>query len=198
MKKWLLAVGLVGTLALPLLADNSATWQFDANHSDAHFSVKHMGITIVPGDFPKITGTAQVDDQDLSKSSVNATIDVASLTTRVDRRDSDLRSPNWFDVAKFPTMTFQSTKIEKTGDGTARMTGNLTIHGVTKEVTFDVAGLTAPIKTPQGMHRGVSASTKIDRREFGVGMDSPVVANDVTIDLYLDLVIPAPKPAAAQ
>ena len=195
MKSWLLAVGLAGIFALPVVAADSGTWQFDANHSDAHFSVKHMGITIVPGDFPKLSGTAQIDDQDISKSTVTATIDVATLTTRVERRDNDLRSPNWFDVAKYPTMTFQSTKIVKTGDGTAKMTGNLTIHGVTKEVTFDVTGLTSPITTPQGMHRGVSASTKIDRREFGVGTDSPIVGNDVNIDLYMDLVIPTPKPA---
>jgi len=190
-----LVAALVGTLALPALAADGSTWQFDASHSDAHFSVKHMGITIVPGDFSKITGTAQIVDQDLSQSTVNATIDMSSLSTRVERRDSDLKSPNWFDVAKFPTMTFQSTKIVKTGDGTAKMSGNLTIHGVTKEVTFDVSGMTSPITTPQGMHRGLMATTKIDRRDFGVGAETPVVANDVNVELYIDLVIPTPKPA---
>lgn len=194
MKNRLLTLILAGTFAFPALAD-SATWQFDPNHSDAHFSVKHMGISIVPGDFPKLSGTAQIDDEDISKSSVNATIDVASLTTRVERRDNDLKSPNWFDVAKYPTMTFQSTKIVKTGAGAVTMTGNLTIHGVTKEVTFDVMDLTVPISTPQGMHRGVSASTKIDRRDFGLAADGPVVGNDISIDLYIDLVIPKPKPA---
>jgi polyisoprenoid-binding protein YceI len=196
MKKGLLVAMLAGTLVMPALAADSKTWQFDPDHSDVHFSARHMGMTIVPGDFPKLSGSVQIDEQDLSKSVVDATIDVGSLTTRVAKRDDDLRGANWFDAAKYPTMTFQSTKIVKTGDGAAMMTGNLTIHGVTKEVTFEVTGLTSPVNTPRGTHRGVTASTKINRRDFGVGAETPVVANEINIDIYLDLVIPAlPKSA---
>lgn len=174
-------------------AQATTTWQLDPAHSNAQFTVRHLGISNVQGEFTKITGTVVIDESDISKSSVNATIDVNSVDTRVDARNADLRSDHFFDVAKYPTMTFQSTKIVKTGDDTAKMTGNLTLHGVTKEVTFDVTGPTKPIQV-MGTRRGASATTKINRQDFGLkyytntlpGGDE-MIGDTVTITLDVEM-----------
>jgi len=168
MKKSLLAFAVALILTASIAQAQSTTWQLDPAHSNAQFSVRHLGISNVQGEFTKLTGAVQFDDQDISKSTVTASIDVNSLDTRVQPRDNDLKSDHFFDVAKFPTITFQSTKIWSTGDGAAKMTGNLTIHGVTKEVTFDVAGPTKPIQAMGGTRRGASATTKINRQDFGI------------------------------
>src|SRR5271154_1601932 len=131
MKKWVTVAGLAAALSVSAMAADNNTWQIDPNHSTAQFVVRHLGISNVQGDFTKVSGTVVVDDTDISKSSVNATIDMASVDTRVTMRDNDLKSDKFFDVTKFPTMTFQSTKVWKTGDGTAKMAGNLSLHGVT-------------------------------------------------------------------
>jgi polyisoprenoid-binding protein YceI len=186
MKKWLVVFGLAATMAVPALATTS-TWQIDPNHANAQFLVKHLGISTIQGEFTKISGSIDLDDQDISKSSVNATIDVTSLFTRVTMRDNDLKSEHFFDADKYPTMTFQSTKIEKTGDNTAKMTGNLTIRGVTKEVSFDVTGPSAPVKAMGGMRRGVEATTTINRQDFGVSADPGMVGDDIQIRLDLEM-----------
>ncbi len=167
-------------------APATSTWKIDPNHSTAQFVVRHLGISNVQGDFTKVSGTITLDDQDVSKSSVIATIDVSSVDTRVTMRDNDLKSANFFDVAKYPTMTFQSTKIWSTGDGTAKMTGNLTIHGVTKEITFDVTGPTAPVNT-MGVRRGVEATTTINRKDFGITVDPGIVGDDVKITIDAEM-----------
>jgi polyisoprenoid-binding protein YceI len=167
MKKWLAIGMLAAAFAVPAVA-KTTTWTIDPMHANAQFFVRHLGISMIQGEFTKVTGTVTLDDTDITKSSVNATIDVGSITTRVQKRDDDLKSEHFFNVEKFPTMTFQSTKIVKTGDGTEKMTGNLTIRGVTKEVTFDVTGPSAPINAMGGIRRGVSATTKINRQDFGV------------------------------
>lgn len=190
----ILAALTLAACALPSTASAQATtWTLDPAHSNAQFMVRHLGISNVQGEFTKITGTAVIDDSDFSKSSVSATIDVNSVTTREPDRDSDLKSDHFFDVAKYPTMTFQSTKIEKTGDGTAKMTGNLTIHGVTKEVTFDVTGPTKPIKV-MGTRRGASATTKINRQDFGLKYDTntlpggdQLIGDTITIMLDIEM-----------
>jgi polyisoprenoid-binding protein YceI len=193
MKKSLIAFGFAVILAAAQA--QSTTWQLDPAHSNAQFSVRHLGISNVQGEFTKVSGTVQLDDQDISKSTVNATIDVASLDTRVQRRDDDLKSDHFFDVAKYPTITFQSTKIASTGDGTSKMTGNLTIHGVTKEVTFDVTGPTKPIQVMNGTRRGASATTKINRQDFGIVYMSntlpsgdEMIGDTVTITLDIEMV----------
>jgi polyisoprenoid-binding protein YceI len=186
MKKFLAMAGLAAALAIPSLAATS-TWNIDPFHANAQFMVKHLGISTVQGDFTKISGTIMLDDQDITKSSVSATIDVSSVDTRVSRRDDDLKSPNFFDATKYPTMTFQSTKIEKTGDGALKVTGNLTIKDVTKEVTFDVTGPTAPVTMMGGAHRGLSATTKINRQDFHVSADSGMVGDEITILLDLEM-----------
>ncbi|MGD0427769.1 MAG: YceI family protein [Candidatus Acidiferrales bacterium] len=195
MKKSLLAFGFTVILSATAASAQTSTWQLDPAHSNAQFSVRHLGISNVQGEFTKVSGTVQLDDQDISKSTVAASIDVASLDTRVQRRDDDLKSDHFFDVAKYPTITFQSTKIVSTGDGTAKMTGNLTIHGVSKEVTFDVTGPTKPIQVMNGTRRGASATTKINRQDFGIVYMSntlpsgdEMIGNTVTITLDIEMV----------
>ena len=119
--------------ALPATAATS-TWQIDPAHTAAQFAVKHLMISTVRGAFKGVTGTVTWDDQDVTKSSVNVTIDATTVDTGTAVRDNDLKSPNFFDVAKFPTITFKSTKIEQAGAGKLKVTGDLTIHGVTKSV----------------------------------------------------------------
>src|SRR5580658_229648 len=196
MKKFLIAAALTAILSAATSAQaQSSTWQLDPAHSNAQFSVRHLGISNVQGEFTKVSGTVNLDDQDISKSTVNASIDVASVDTRVQHRDDDLKSDHFFDVAKFPTITFQSTKIVSTGDGTAKMTGSLTLHGVTKEVTFDVTGPTKPIQVMNGTRRGASAITKINRQDFGMvymtnnlpGGDE-MIGDTVTITLDIEMV----------
>jgi polyisoprenoid-binding protein YceI len=194
MKKSLIAFGFAVILAATSAQAQSTTWQLDPAHSNAQFSVRHLGISNVQGEFTKVSGTVQLDDQDISKSTVNATIDVASLDTRVQHRNDDLKSDHFFDVAKYPTITFQSTKITKTGDDSSKMTGNLTIHGVTKEVTFDVTGPTKVIQA-MGTRRGASATTKINRQDFGITYMSntlpggdQMIGDTVTVTLDVEMV----------
>jgi polyisoprenoid-binding protein YceI len=187
MTKWIASVALALTLAVTSVAAEPTTWEIDTEHSGVYFTVRHIGIIDVHASFNKMTGTAHLDDQDLSKSDVNASVDVGSVYTGVEARDKHLLTSDFFDYAKFPSMTFQSTKITKTGTSTAKMTGNLTIHGVTKEVTFDVTGPSAPITALKATRRGISATTTINRKDFGVSFDM-TVGDQVNIDLEIDVV----------
>jgi polyisoprenoid-binding protein YceI len=191
MKRFLVLAGLVAALALPSLAATS-TWNLDPAHSNAQFTVRHFGISNVQGEFTKISGQVVLDDADITKSTVNVTIDVGSVDSRVSRRDDDLKSANFFDVAKYPTITFQSTKIARAGDGKLMVTGNLTIKDVTKEVTLDVTGPTAPITAMGNQHRGLAASTKINRQDFHVSADPGMVGDDISIQIDCEMILPAP------
>lgn len=164
-------------------------WQIDPAHSNAAFTVRHMGISNVHGHFPKISGSAIIDDNDITKSSVNATIDTASVDTGVSMRDNDLRSPNYFDAQQFPQITFKSKSVSKAGEGKLKVVGDLTIHGVTKEVTLDVDGPSAPIKMGPNMKRGLAATTTINRKDFGVGSKASgaMVGEEIKIDLDVEL-----------
>ena len=188
MKKWLVAVGLAATLALPAMAATT-TWQIDPNHANAQFFVKHLGISTVQGEFTKVTGTITVDDSNITKSTVNVTIPADTVYTRVTMRDNDLKSQHFLDVAQYPTITFKSTKITKTGDDTYDLTGNLTIRGVTKPVTLKVSDLSKPIdvKMMGGWRRGVSAETTINRQDFGVAADPGMVGNEIHILIDLEM-----------
>jgi polyisoprenoid-binding protein YceI len=173
----------------------TSTWQIDPNHSAAQFAVRHLAISTVRGAFTKVTGTVQLDDKDISKSSVDVTIDAASVDTRVPDRDKDLRSDHFFDVEKYPTLTFKSTKVEEVEPGKLKVTGDLTIHGVTKPVVLDVEGPTAPVKDPWGNQRAaVNATTKINRQDFGVKWNAKmdggglVVGDDVAIIIDAEIV----------
>jgi len=165
------------------------TWQIDPNHTAAQFSVRHMGISTVRGAFTKVSGSAQYDPSNISKTSIDATIDASSVDTRVSMRDDDLRSPNYFDVAKYPTITFKSKSVQAVGEGKLKIVGDLTIHGVTKEVTLDADGPSAPVTDPKGnSHVGASASTMVNRKDFGVGGSSNMVGEDITITIDVELV----------
>jgi polyisoprenoid-binding protein YceI len=163
-------------------------WQIDPNHSTIGFTVRHMGISNVHGRFTKVSGAAHVDDNDASKDSVDATIETASVDTGVGARDNDLRSPSYFDAEKYPTITFKSKNVTKSGDG-LKISGDLTIHGVTKEVTLDVDGPSAPVKMGPNMRRGLSATTSVNRKDFGVGAKTPgaMVGEEIKINLDVEL-----------
>jgi len=188
----------LSALAVALLLTVSAaaqdTWQLDPPHSSAQFSVRHLGVSTVRGAFTKVSGSVVYDPANLSKSSIQATIDASSVDTRVDMRDNDLRSPNFFDVQKYPTITFKSKKIEPAGPGKLKITGDLTIHGVTKEVVLDVDGPTAAIKDPWGNpRRGASASTKVIRQDFSVNGAPGVVGDEISITLDVEFIKPPAK-----
>jgi polyisoprenoid-binding protein YceI len=170
-------------------------WQIDPAHSSIAFTVRHMGISNVHGHFTKVSGSATIDDNDITKSSVNATIDVASIDTGVQMRDNDLRSPNYFDAQQFPTITFKSKSITKEGEGKLKIVGDLTMHGVTKEVTLDVDGPSNPIKAGPNMRRGLSATTTVNRKDFGIGSKATaaMVGEQIKIDLDVEMTQPAPK-----
>ncbi len=189
------ALGIIVGFAMAVSAAAQAgTWQIDPNHSAAQFSVRHLGVSTVRGAFMKVSGSATYDPADPSKGSVDVTIDANSVDTRVQMRDNDLRSPNFLDVQKYPTITFKSKQAKSAGAGKLQIVGDLTIHGVTKEVTLDVDGPSAPIKDPWGNQRiGASASTKINRHDFGVNGAPGVVGDDISITIDTELIQPQPK-----
>jgi len=198
-RKFAGAVILTAAMALQATAATT-TWQIDPAHTAAQFAVKHMMISTVRGEFKKVTGTVIWDDQDLTKSKVNVTIDANTVNTGEEARDKDLKSNKFFDVANFPTITFVSKKIEADGTGKLKVTGDLTIHGVTKEVVLDVEGPTAPIKDPWGNTRSaVSATTRVNRQDFGVKWNANldgggvVVSDTVNITIDLEMVKQAAK-----
>jgi len=183
------------TLAMAAAAVAQAgTWQIDPNHSAAQFSVRHLGVSTVRGAFMKVTGSATYDPADPAKNTVDVSIDANSVDTRVQMRDNDLRSSNFLDVQKYPTITFKSKQAKSAGPGKMQIVGDLTIHGVTKEVTLDVDGPSAPIKDPWGNQRiGASASTKVNRKDFGVNGAPGVVGDDITITIDTELIQPQAK-----
>lgn len=187
----------LSTLAVGLLLTVSAAaqdaWQLDPPHSSAQFSVRHLGVSTVRGAFTKVSGSVVYDPANLNKSSLQATIDAASVDTRVEMRDNDLRSPRFLDAQKYSTITFQSKKFEAAGAGKLKVTGDLTIKGVTKEVVLDVDGPTPAIKDPLGKDRlrmGASATTKINRNDFGISGLPGIVGDDITITLDVEMTKP--------
>ena len=194
--KSIVRVAAVALAMVPALAlGQSSTWSFDPAHSHASFSIRHMIISNVRGEFGKMSGTVTLNEKDVTKSSVEATIDATTIDTREAKRDEHLRSPDFFDVAKHPTITFKSTKVEKAGKDGLKVTGDLTIRGTTKPAVLKVTGPTGEVKDPYGkIRRGVSATTKLDRNDYGVAWSAvlegggAVVGNDVNIELEVELV----------
>lgn len=185
-----MVLSLIGVVALAVSASAQAdTWQLDPAHSSAQFSVHHMGISTVRGAFTKVAGTVQYNPADVAKTSIDITIDATSVDTRVEMRDNDVKGPKLLDVANYPTITFKSKRVESAGTGKLRVTGDLTIHGVTKEVVLDVDGPTGPIKDPRGNQKmGASASTQINRQDFGVsGFPSAVISDDVGVTIDVEM-----------
>ncbi|MGD1092762.1 MAG: YceI family protein [Bryobacteraceae bacterium] len=172
-----------------------ATWNLDPVHSVAEFKVKHMMISNVKGQFTGVSGVLVLDENDVVNSRVEASIDAASINTRDAQRDGHLKSADFFDVEKFPTLSFKSTAMRRTGEGEMAVTGDLTIHGVTRQVVFNVEGPTAPGRDPWGNTRvGLSAVAKINRKDFGLTWNSALeaggilVGDDVTITLDIQFV----------
>jgi len=190
--------GLAAVLSWPALA-GTTTYKIDPRHSSANFAVTHLMISTVRGEFHSVNGTVVVDDSDITKSSVDVTIDASTVDTREPDRDKDLKSPNFFDVAKYPTLTFKSTKVENAGNGKLKVTGDLTLHGVTKSVVLDVTAPKLPIKDPWGLQRTAASGTaKINRQDFGMNYSKTldngglVVSNDVDITLDVEMIVPPP------
>ncbi|MEK2689244.1 YceI family protein [Bdellovibrio sp. GT3] len=165
-------------------------WQIDPAHSSANFSIKHMMIAKVHGGFEKLSGTLALDSSDITKSVIEASIESASINTREAQRDAHLKSADFFDVEKYPTITFKSTKVERSGDEELKVTGELSIHGVTKEVVLEVEGPSAEHTDPWGNTKiAISGKTKIKRKDFGLNWNAALeaggvlVGDDVTISL---------------
>ena len=174
---------------------SASTWNIDPTHSHAEFKVRHLMISNVRGGFPKLAGVLTLDEASPAQSTVTATIDVASIETRDAQRDAHLKSADFFDVEKFPTMTFRSTKVTVASAGTGAVEGELTIRDVTKTVVFEVEGPTPATKDPWGNLRvGVEAKTQISRKEFGLTWSAPLeaggvmIGDEVTITLEVEFV----------
>jgi polyisoprenoid-binding protein YceI len=181
----------LATMVVPAVGQTQS-WSIDPAHSSAQFAVRHMGISTVRGAFTKVSGSVQYDAADPQKTTIDATIDANSVDTRVEMRDNDLRSPNFFDVTKYPSLTFKSKRVEAVGGGKLKVSGDLTIHGVTKEIILDVEGPSAAVKDPGGnLHVGAGASTSINRKDFGVNGAGPMVGDEVTITIDLELKRPS-------
>ena len=168
----------------------SSTWTIDKNHAETTFKIKHMGVSTVRGSISGVTGTIVWDAKDPSKSSVEATIDATTVSTNNGMRDKDLKSDHYFNVEKFPTMTFKSTSVTRV-DGKLQVVGDLTLAGVTKSVTLDVDGPTAPQKGMGGKSViGLSATGSIKRSDFSFAPKTPsMVLGDevgITIDVEAD------------
>jgi len=188
MKKLLSVAALLAFASVPCLAQTTA-WQVDPAHTNSQFAVKHLGISTVRGQFTKTTGQIQLDEKDVTKSSVEVTVDTTTIDTRVAARDNDVKGPHYLDVEKFPTMTFKSKSVASAGEGKLKITGDLTLHGVTKEVAFDVDGPSAAITDPwKNLRRGASAVTKINRHDFGIDGGGLAVGDDVTITIDLEFI----------
>jgi polyisoprenoid-binding protein YceI len=183
----------MSTLAAPQIA--VTTWNIDPAHSVAEFKVKHMMISNVKGQFTALKGSLTRDEADITNSQLEATIEASSINTGEPQRDAHLKSADFLDVEKFPTLSFKATRIVPAGDGELTVTGDLTIHGVTREVVFDVEGPTAPAKDPWGNARiGASATTKISRKDYGLTWNAALetggilVGDEVTITLDVQFV----------
>jgi polyisoprenoid-binding protein YceI len=174
-----IALASLAVFALPLSA-SASDWTFDSAHTSAQFAVRHMMVSTVRGAFSGVTGAASFDEKDVSKGSVEVTIPVATVDTREPKRDAHLKSADFFDVEKFPTMTFKSTKVTKVADGKLKVDGNLTIHGITKPVVLDVD--MTPVMNPGPKARiGISATAKVNRKDFGLMWNRALEAGGVMV-----------------
>lgn len=185
----------MSTQTLPEVTPTTTTWNIDPIHSHAEFKVRHMMISNVKGQFKGITGTLKHNSADPTKSGVEVSIDAGTVNTGDTQRDAHLKSADFFDVEKFPTLTFKSNRVSKNKDGVLTVAGELTIHGVTRNVVFEVEGPSAPMKDPWGNTRiGLSATTRINRKDFGLSWNAALetggimVGEDVTISLDIQFV----------
>ena len=194
MRNIIVSISTIIALALPTFAF-ATTWTIDPDHSNVGFKVRHLMVSNVKGNFEKHTGVVEINDKDITKSKVEVSIDTNSINTNVQKRDEHLRSADFFDVAKYPTMTFVSKKVAKAGKDRLNITGDLTLHGVTRQVVLDVEPISKESKDPWGnIRRGTAATTKIDRKDFGLtwnkGLETGgvLVGDEITITLEIEMI----------
>jgi len=187
-------IALLITLTLPAMAA-AATWTIDPEHSSVGFKIRHLMVSNVKGSFDKYVGTVDLDEKDITKSKVAVSIETASINTNIQKRDEHLRSADFFDVAKYPAMTFTSKKVVKAGEDKLRLTGDLTLHGITREVVLNVQELSLESKDPWGnLRRGASATATINRKDFGLTWNKAletggvVVGDEVTILIEIEMI----------
>lgn len=174
---------------VPLLAV-SAEWKVDPNHSTAGFAIRHMMVSTVHGSFSGLKGTVEYDPANLDGSKANLTIDATTIDTRNENRDKDLRSSKFFDVEKYPTITFVSKRVVSQGQGKFQLVGDMSMHGVTKEVTFAVEGPMPAVKDGKGnLHSGATATAKINRKDFGLTWSGPLEGGGVTVGDEVELTV---------
>lgn len=189
-------IGMVALLAALTVGEaRGTTWEIDPSHTSAQFAVKHLVISTVRGHMGAVTGTMNLDEQDPTRSTILATIDATGIDTRDAKRDKHLREPDFLDTAKYPTITFKSKKVTKVSDNRYAVAGDLTMRGVTREVTLEVEGSPTPLKDPFGNTKiGGVATTRLNRKDFGVNfsktMDNGglVVGDEVVVTIDVELV----------
>ncbi len=194
MKNIIVSISTIIALALPTFAF-ATTWTIDPDHSNVGFKVRHLMVSNVKGNFDKHTGTVEINDKDITKSKIEVSIDTNSINTNVQKRDEHLRSADFFDVAKYPAMTFVSKKVAKASKDKLKVTGDLTLHGITKQVVLDVEGPTKESKDPWGnIRKGATATTKINRKDFGLVWNTALetggvaVGEEITITLEIEMI----------
>jgi polyisoprenoid-binding protein YceI len=191
MKRSIFSFILTLFLILPVLSQ-AANYQIDPDHSSVQFKVRHLMVSNVKGDFNKAKGSVMIDDSNIPDLKVELTIETASVDTGHAKRDEHLRNADFFDVAKYPTITFVSKKVMQAGQGKLKVTGDLTLHGVTREITMDVEGPTQEIKDPWGkFRRGATATGKINRKDFGLTWNRALETGGVVVgedvDIYVEV-----------
>lgn len=198
MGRFVLVAAAALALVAPVLAQTPSqpapgpnTWNVDTAHSAAGFSVKHLLVSTVRGTLGPVKGTIEYDGKSLDSLKADITVDVTGINTGTEGRDKDLKSPNFFDVAQFPTATFKSKRAVAEGAGKFKLTGDLTMHGVTKEVTLTVEGPSAPLKQGPNLRVGASATATINRRDFGLQYNrmveaTPMVGDEVQVTIDLE------------
>ncbi|HXV20087.1 MAG TPA: YceI family protein [Desulfuromonadales bacterium] len=189
MKRLILTLIALTLLIAPSLA-MAANWNVDPDHSAAHFKVQHMMIADVRGSFPDVQGVAVINDKDITRSTIEVTINAASIDTGVEKRDAHLKSADFFDVEKYPTFTFKSKRVQKAAGSTLKVVGDLTLHGATKQVELLVNGPSVDIKDPWGNTRkGARATTRINRRDFGIVWNATLDNGGLLIGEEVEIII---------
>jgi polyisoprenoid-binding protein YceI len=190
MKKFFVSLtAAIFALALPLLA-SASTWNIDPDHSNVGFKIKHLMVSNVKGNFNKYTGTVDLNEKNITKSKVDVNIETASVNTNVQKRDDDLKSSNFFDVAKYPAMTFVSKKVAKAGKDKLKVTGDLTLHGITKEVVLNVEGPSKESKDPWGnIRKGATATATINRKDFGLNWNKALETGGVLVGEEVNIIL---------
>ena len=197
MRRLALGAAVAATLAARLVAQPAPpvdpnAWNVDPGHTAAHFSAKHMMVSTVRGTLGKATGTIDYDGKSVQSIKVDISIDVTAVTTGNDSRDNDLKSANFFEIAKYPTLTFKSKRVDAAGPGAFKLIGDLTLHGVTREVTLNAEGPSPILKTPNGQQRvGASATTTLNRRDFGLQYNrmieaAPIVGDEIQVQIDIE------------